>query len=175
MITNKIKSYTCCFFGHRKINETEQFKTNLYQAIEDLIINKNVNTFLFGSKSEFDDLCLRTVTLLKEKYPYIRRIYVRAEYPHIDDRYKDYLLESYDDTYFPKHIENAGKASYAERNRAMVEQSQYCIVYYDENYLPPRRRKSKRDFVDYQPKSGTKLAYEYAIKKGLNIINVFVH
>lgn len=70
--------YTCCFFGHRKINETEELKTALYEVIEKLIVEKRVNTFLFGSKSQFDSLCLEIVTKIKEKHPYIKRIYVRA-------------------------------------------------------------------------------------------------
>ena len=172
MNIHEMKLYTCCFFGHRKINETELLRNKLYNTIEDLIINKKVNIFLFGSKSEFDKLCLKTVTELKRKHPHIKRIYVRALYQHINDSYKDYLLESYEDTYYPEHIENSGKAAYVERNHEMINKSKFCVVYYDENYLPARRRNSRRDLTDYQPKSGTKIAYEYATKKGLNIINV---
>ena len=32
---------------------------------------------------------------------------------------------------------------------------------------------SRRDLTDYQAKSGTKLAYDYAEKKGMKIINTF--
>jgi hypothetical protein len=39
------------------------------------------------------------------------------------------------------------------------------VVYYDENYAPPRRRNSRRNLLDYKPKSGTKVAYDYAVKK----------
>lgn len=28
----------CCFFGHRKIKETEELKETVYNAVEDLII-----------------------------------------------------------------------------------------------------------------------------------------
>ena len=63
---------TACFFGHRKINETEELKLTLYEIIENLIINENIDTFMFGSKSRFDDLCLETVTKTKEKYPNIK-------------------------------------------------------------------------------------------------------
>ena len=45
---------TCCFFGHRTINETEELKTKLCEAVEDLITNQNVDTFLFGSKIALD-------------------------------------------------------------------------------------------------------------------------
>ena len=145
----------------------------LHTTIIDLIVNKGVYNFLFGSRSEFDDLCYEVVCELKKEYPHIRRIYVRAEYPYIDDDYKAYLLERYEDTYYPKHIENSGKSAYVERNLEMINNSEYCFLYYDENYIPPRTRKSHSDLTDYQPKSGTKIAYEYAVKKCQQVINVF--
>ena len=65
------KEKTCCFFGHRKIDETEELKNKLYEIIENLILNEKIDTFLFGSKSQFDDLCHKVVTELKEKYSHI--------------------------------------------------------------------------------------------------------
>ncbi len=163
----------CCFFGHRKINEIPELMERLKKEIEALITEKEVSIFYFGSKSEFDDLCHKTVTELKEKYPHIKRVYVRSAFQHIPDSYEDSLLKYYEDTYFPEHMENAGRASYVERNQEMINKSDFCIIYYDEDYAPPRRKNSKRDLIDYQPKSGTRLAYDYAIKKGKEIINVF--
>ena len=167
-----VKEKTCCFFGHRKIEETPELKTVLSNTIEDLITNKNIDTFLFGSKSQFDSLCLKTVTELKEKHPHIKRIYVRSAFQYIPDWYEESLLKHYEGTYFPEHMENAGRASYVERNQEMINHSKYCVVYYDENYLPPRRRNSRRDLFDSQPKSGTAVAYEYAERKNRNIINI---
>ena len=143
---------TCCFFGHRTINETEELKGKLYKTIESLVVNENVDTFLFGSKSRFDSLCLELVTKLKEKYPHIKRIYVRAEFPIISDEYKAYLLKNYEDTYYPEKLIDAGKAVYVERNIEMINRSLFCIVYYDESNTPTTR------------KSGTKIALDYAIK-----------
>ena len=150
----------CCFFGHRTINETEKLKSNLIKIIEKLITDENVDTFLFGSKSRFNSFCQETVTELKKKYPHIKRIYVRAEYPHISEHYKNYLLKSYEDTYYPQNILNSGKAAYVERNYEMINNSYYCIVYYDETNTPTAR------------KSGTKIALDYAIKKRKKIINI---
>ena len=110
---------------------------------------------------------------MKEKYPHIKRIYVRSAFQHIPDWYEDSLLEHYEDTYFPEHMDKAGKASYVERNQEMINKSDFCIVYYDENYAQPRRKNNKRDLFDYQPKSGTKVALNYAIKKGTCVKNVF--
>ena len=151
---------TCCFIGHRTINETEELKAGLIKTIEKLITENKVDTFLFGSKSRFNDLCLELVTDLKEKYPHVKRIYVRAEFPVIDEDYKNYLLKFYDDTYCPEKFLNAGKGIYVERNCEMIDSSQYCIVYYDENIAPTTR------------KSGTKIALDYAIKQDKTIIYI---
>ena len=152
---------TACFFGHRKINETEDLKSKLIEIIEKLIVGENVDTFLFGGKSQFNSLCLELVTEIKEKYPHIKRIYVRAEYPDINEQYTNYLLESYEETYYPEHIRSSGRAAYVERNYEMINKSKFCIVYYDEQNAPTTR------------KSGTKIALDYAIKHKKYIINVF--
>ena len=154
------KIYTCCFIGHRSIKEIEELKSKICEIIEKLIVENSVDTFLFGSKSRFNDLCLELVTKIKEKHPHIKRIYVRAEYPNIDETYKKYLLESYEDTYYPEHIIGSGRAVYVERNYEMINNSNFCIVYYDEQNAPKTR------------KSGTKIAFDYAIKQGKEIINL---
>ncbi len=153
-------SRTCCFFGHRMIDITEELKNRLYETIENLITNENVDTFLFGSKSRLDNLCRAAVTEIKEKYPYIKRIYVRAEYPYIDDSYMSYLLDLFDETYYPEKILGAGRAVYIERNYEMINNSNYCVVYYNEQKAPTKR------------KSGTKIALDYAVGKKKNIINL---
>ena len=152
------KETCCCFFGHRKIVETEGLEKELYEKIEELIVKQKVRIFLFGSKSRFDDLCLRLVTQIKEKYPHIKRIYVRAEFPYINADYRDHLLNFYEETYYPERILGAGKASYVERNYEMIDKSLFCIIYYDEN-------------CPY--KSGTKIAYTYALKNEKKIYNAF--
>lgn len=144
----------CCFIGHRTIIETDEMKKRLLNEIENLIKDKNVDTFLFGSKSQFDSLCLDLVTNLKEKYPHIKRIYIRAEYPVISEDFKEYLLKIYDETYFPEKIIGAGKASYVKRNYEMIDKSNYCIFYY----------------MQLNRKSGTKIALDYAIKREKKII-----
>lgn len=52
-----MKERTCCFIGHRKIEETSELRAELYDIIEKLIAYEKVDTFLFGSKSRFNDLC----------------------------------------------------------------------------------------------------------------------
>ena len=148
---------TCCVFGHRTINETVELRAKLTKTIEKLITKENVDTFLFGSKSRFNNLCYKLVTNLKEKYPHIKRIYVRAEFPDINDDYKTYLMNFYEDTYYPEKIRGSGRAAYVERNYEMINKSKYCIVYYDEANAPTTR------------KSGTRIALDYAVKQKRNI------
>ncbi|MBQ2968230.1 MAG: hypothetical protein IJE10_08955 [Clostridia bacterium] len=165
------KPKICCFIGHRKVKDAEKLKEKLFNIIETFII-RGTDTFLFGSKSEFNDICYNIVTALKQKHVSVRRIYIRAEYPEINDDYKSYLLEKYEDTYFPERAKNAGKAVYIERNFEMIDRANVCVFYYDEKYLPPQTKKGRYSVTEHQPASGTKTAYEYAMKKGKEIVNL---
>ena len=144
---------TCCILGHRTIKVTDSIVSELTNTIESLIINNGVTTFLFGSKSQFNDLCYDLVTGAKARYPHIKRIYIRAEFPVIDNDYKTYLLKRYEDTVFPEKLINAGRSVYVQRNYEMIDRSQYCLMYYDKSSKPQSR------------KSGTEIAYNYALKK----------
>ena len=163
----------CCFIGHRTIENSEEVRASLRKIVETLI-NKGVTTFLFGSMSEFDDLSWEVVTELKRKYIFIKRVYVRSAYQYINKSYEEYLLESYEETYFPAKLENAGKYSYVEWNYEMIDNSTYCVFYYNENYVPKLKRPSKHNRVlPSRRNSGTKIAYEYATRKKKVIINLY--
>ena len=151
-----------CFIGHRKIEKTEEVSALLKETITALI-NKGATTFLFGSKSAFDTLALQVLTDLKKQFPYIKRVYVRSSFQNINSSYQNYLLKSYEKTYFPPKLENAGKYSYVERNYDMIDNSSFCVFYYNENYTPLPKRNS-----------GTKTAYQYAVKKKKEIINLYI-
>lgn len=174
---------TCSFFGHREIEETQDLKQRLYECIEDLILNNHVGTFLFGSKSDFNSLCLKTVSLLKEKYPEIKRVFYtcksetcflekdREKWEKLLSRFGKQIL-TVDEEFEHKTKYTAGKATYVERNKAMIDDSDFCVFYYDENYLPKMRKFSKSALSLYQPKSGTQIAYEYAKQKNKIIKNL---
>ncbi|MBQ3219044.1 MAG: DUF1273 family protein [Clostridia bacterium] len=162
-----------CFIGHKTIEKTEELISALKENVVELI-NKGATTFLFGSMSEFDDLSWKIVTELKEKYPFIKRIYVRSAYQHINKSYEEYLLKSYEETYFPTKLANAGKYCYVERNYEMIDNSMFCVFYYNENYKPKTEHKTKHNMLSPSKRnSGTKVAYEYAIKKKKQIINLY--
>ena len=161
------------FIGHRKLQADGSFRARLKELVLSLVDDRGADVFLFGSKSEFDDLCLEVVSEIKKERPDIKRIYVRAEYPYIDKDYEDYLLGIYDATYIPENVIEAGKAAYVERNRHMIDKADICVFCYDKNYKPPLACGARGRAVCDLPKSGTKVAYEYAVKRKKEIVNVF--
>ena len=160
-----LKTNTCCFIGHRDAGAAPDLVLSVRAAVRSLITIFDTDTFLFGSASGFDRICLSVVTELKEEYPRIRRVYVRAEFPDIDDFYREKLLEKYDDTFFPEEIRSAGRARYVERNRIMIDWADSCVFYYrGESTVDGRTGKKRR--------SGTALAWDYAVKRKKDIYNV---
>ncbi len=150
----------CCFIGHRDIEETEKLTERLRHIIENLILKERVATFLFGSKSAFNDLCYETVSDIKEKHPFVKRVFVRAEYPEINDSYLAYLHKFYEETYYPQVLLGSGRAAYIKRNQEMIKISDFCVFYYNEEYSPKGR------------KSGTKIAFNYAKSQNKIVINL---
>lgn len=161
-----------CFIGHRKVNATHELKKMLYKTIKNLI-ELGIDTFLFGSNSEFNTLCWQCVTELKQTFTIIKRIYIRASFPTIDKTYYEYLLENYEDSYFPEKVKNCGKNSYVIRNEVLIDESDICVFYYDESYSPAPSMPHK-SFLFKNKNSGTAIAYKYAKGKKKHIINLFV-
>lgn len=177
----------CSFFGHRNVEMTEELYNKVKIIVEDLILNHGVSDFLFGSRSNFNDICHKVVSDLKNKYPQIKRVTYtcRSEFCVLEtDREKLEKLYSkaekkevrflgFEQERHYKSKFTSGRASYVERNYAMINDGDFCVFYYDENYQPEMRKYSKRSVGYYQPKSGTKLAYDYARQRGKKVLNVF--
>ena len=149
----------CTFIGHRNAVLTKRQYEYLYNKLENLIAAGTITTFLLGSNSNFNSICKDITEKLKIKYPYIKRIYVRAEYQYIDKSYYDYLLQMYDDSFYPKEVVGANKLSYVKRNQVMIDESDIVFFYFN----------NKEDIY----KSGTKIAYKYALLKKKNIENIY--
>ena len=178
----------CLFIGHKKINITNTLINRLTILIEELIVIHNVTIFLFGSKSEFNDLCHSIVTNLKDKYPYIVRInytcksevcVLEKDRQRLEEIYskalnKEIKLLGFEEEYEYRNKYKSGKADYIERNYSMIDDSDYCVFYYDENYTRESKY-SKNNMIIRTPQSGTKLAYNYAIRKNKKIINAYIN
>ena len=177
---------TCCFIGHRNVKDTEELRHKILETVEGLINNEGVTLFLFGSRSDFDFICHDVVTELQEYYPDIKRIAYTCRHETAtmkeDKAEKERIwssilkrsvrIKDYDAEYEHATKYTSGKASYVERNQAMIDDSDFCVFYFDENYLPPRRKHGSSFLTDYQPKSGTAIAYAYAKQKKKTILNL---
>ena len=153
---------TCCFIGHRKIKDTPELRERMRSLLIFLTENGTVR-FIFGDHSEFDRLCYKLVTELKEKHPEIKRIHFRKDYEDTDGYTLGFLISGYEESICPKGVGRAGRASYIERNQAMIRESDICIFYYHENAYPDRMKKS-----------GTAVSYAQAVQMKKTVYNLFL-
>lgn len=159
----------CSFFGHRDTPQTDELKQKVRETVERLIVEEDVDTFLFGSRSKFDELCHMVVTELKEKYPHIQRIAYLCKHESgclvgagMEQKRRikeltgrDVYVPEYEDIRKSDRVNSAGRAAYVERNYWMIDESNYAIIHINKNY-------SLR-----QSTSGAWLVCQYAIKKNL--------
>ncbi len=177
-----------CFIGHRTIADREQLKIRLIKTVSNLISN-GVDTFLFGSKSEFNSFCWDIVTDFQMQFPNIKRISYNAPHELVftskEERIqseqffaktlkREIHFEDYEETVDSQKSRKANKNAYIMRNQEMIDNSDICVFYYNKDYLPPKRKRVKRDVSEYQPKSGTAIAFQYAKAKKKIILNVFI-
>lgn len=153
----------CGILGHREIKNKEMLEYQLFKVFEKLITIYDVDTFLFGSNSEFDDLCWKVINTLKSKYTEIQlwNYYCGREQPILKEN-KIANKKYYDKAIKPQTAINAGRKLYIERNKALIDDSDIVLFYYNEKYKPANTA------------SGTKIAYNYAKSKSIKIINVYI-
>lgn len=176
-----------CFIGHRTVAETIKVKNRLIDVVLTLI-EKGADTFLFGSRSDFDSLCWEAVTELKEKYPNIKRVcynaphetaFISKEERESSERLfsqitkREVHFADYEQSVNSQKALNANRKAYIMRNQEMIDASDVCVFYYNKDYLPAMRKSANRYLPDYQPKSGTAIAFAYATQKKKQIINLF--
>ena len=165
---------TACFIGHRDVLINDKEKNILLSIIKNLIEKEGVYTYIFGSKSMFDNVCHEIISLLQNQYENIKRVVYTCkneyavkckEVSKIEKLLKSIAksnkrIKAYEEERNYKNKYKTRKESYIKRNEAMIEESDICIFYYKKEYKPAFSN------------SGTALAYTYATKKGKTIINV---
>ena len=165
---------TCSFFGHRDMEQTEELKEKVKETVERLIVEDGVDTFLFGSRSKFDELCHIVVTELQKTYPNIRRIAYLCKHETVclvgagtslkqkikDLTGRDEYVGEYEEIKKSDRVNSAGRACYVERNQWIINDSEFAIMHYENSKSMNRH-------------SGTFLIYGYAQQKGKILINVY--
>ena len=155
----------CSFFGHRDTPQTDELKQKVREMVEHLIVEEGVDTFLFGSRSKFDELCHIVVTELKEKYPRIQRIAylckhetaclvgagmsLKRQTKELTGR--EVYVPEYEEIKKSDRVNSAGRAAYIERNQWMVDNSNFAIFHLNT--------------AEEKKGSGTTLIYEYLKRK----------
>lgn len=170
-------SKSCCFIGHKEIEETDGLKIRLIRTIKILIKRYNVYRFLFGDRSKFNNLCLEIVWQLKQEFPNIKIIsypsndwYRGQEKENIEFIERIFKIKQikYDDYIY---LEYYGKSTYVQRNEKLINDSDYCVFYFNPNYEP--KIKTCKHSLKVSRKSGTRIAFDFAIQRKREVINIY--
>ena len=129
----------CTFFGHGDCPETKY--SNILQAIQNLITEKNIITFYVGTQGNFDSLVYRALCNLRADFPQIRIYRVLAYLPKDNSLISDSILLEGIELIHPRY-------AISWRNRWMIEHSDYVIAYITHNYGGAAR------FVDEAKRKG---------------------
>lgn len=116
---------TCCFFGHK--DAPSSIYAKLEAAVEELIIENGVSSFLVGNHGYFDRMALDALRKLKIKYPHINYNVVLAYMPGEKEEWNPY---HYSETMLPEGIEGVHpKYAISWRNKWLVDESDIVVAY----------------------------------------------
>ena len=141
----------CAFFGHRNVECGEELYNKIENEVEALITKGSVTNFLFGGYGEFDSKSHFVVTKLKEKYPFLKRIYCYSDEKTFRQlkRRGQVLENEYEETLFLPLEYNYWYTRVYYRNCKMIDISNVILFY-----------------VNKREGSGAYKALAYAKKKG---------
>ena len=147
---------TCCFSGHRKMSQ-QNIGQDLENAIEYLITEEGVKTFISGGALGFDTLAAFSVISKRDTYD-IKLVLA------LPCKEQDKFWTAAEKAEYKRLLKLADSVVYVseaytpdcmkKRNQYMVDQSQFCICFLENN------------------RSGTGQTVRYAKEKGLQIIRV---
>ena len=139
---------TACFFGHRDV--THDIRSKLQFIIEQLITEKQINSFYVGHQGQFDSMVYSVLKNLKKSYPQICYSVVLAYMPD------EHIYELYgEDTIYPEGLETVPKRfAISKRNDWLIAHSCVVVCYV------------------YRTWGGAVKYREKAIRKGLKVIDL---
>ena len=153
-------NYICCFTGHREL--PQKHTRRIPSALKEILLDqysKGARVFRAGGALGFDTLAALSVIALRKKHPDVK---LELCLPCHDQtkKWSFYSRRTYD--YILKHSDSVRYASehytstcMHDRNRMLVDGSRVCIAYYTGGG------------------GGTAYTFNYAIRNGLEMINVF--
>ena len=138
-------SKTCAFLGNATIWNTREVMEKIKLTAIDLIKNKGVDTFLVGTKGNFETLSHKMMEQIQCDYPDIKIMLVIAYAQDLER-----CPYNFDDIYYPTEVELSSKRwSISRRNEWIIEQTDYiiaCNQYQGRayNYCEKAKRKGKK-------------------------------
>lgn len=148
---------TCSVFGHSDIDITDELtdkaRTEIDRAIKD-----GVRIFLFGGRSDFDDLCYDLVTEKKNADPElnIKRVFCFALDKQLGKPPRWFIRKDYEALDCPAKDFDYWYTAIYYRNLAMIDRSDLILF-----YVEPREN------------SGAYKTFRYAVKKHKRFVNLF--
>ncbi len=154
-----MKEKSCCFTGHRKINDDELGNlTQSLMRVIDVQIAKGFDTFYTGGALGFDTLAALAVLQAKEEHAHIKLKLVlpcenQTNFWNCTDinMYKK-IIEKSDGCIYTDEVYK--RNSMHKRNRYLVDSSSLCIAYLN------------------RETGGTAFTVRYAKRKGCAVINI---
>ncbi len=154
-----IKGNEICFTGHREISDDHYYRVMflLRQLVEEKI-KEGYTVFCAGGALGFDTLAALTVLRMKDRYKNIKL------HLYLPCKNQSEKWQSSDKEIYNKIVKEADKVVYiaenytpfcmVERNRALVDNSSFCIAYCT------------------QTKGGTAYTISYAMDNGMEVVNI---
>ena len=135
------------FCGHSKLIEQNTIRAHLTRELRTLLEHGN-HKFYLGGYGDFDLLAAKALYELKQEYSETESILIL---PYLDRKVDASL---YDSTIYPPLETVPKRYAISRRNKWMVEQADMVITCVDHDW------------------GGASKTLEYAVKKGLRIINL---
>lgn len=148
---------TCSCFGHSDVAITDELTTRTRIEI-DRAIEEGVRIFLFGGRSDFDDLCYDLVTEKRNADPQlnIKRVFCFALDKQLRKPPRWFIPKEYEALECPTKDFDYWYTAIYYRNLAMIDQSDLILFW-----------------VERRENSGAYKTYQYAVKKHKHIVNLF--
>lgn len=148
---------TCSCFGHSDVDITDDLRARTRIEIDKAIAD-GVRTFLFGGRSDFDDLCYDIVTEKKNENPQlnIRRVFCFALDNQLRKPPRWFIRKEYEALECPAKTFDYWYTAIYYRNLAMIDQSDLVLFW-----------------VEKRKNSGAYKTYLYAVKKHKCFVNLF--
>ena len=149
---------TCSCFGHSDVEITDELTARTRIEI-DRAVADDVRIFLFGGRSDFDDLCYDLVTEKKNANPQlnIKRVFCFALDKQLRKPPSWFVRKEYEALECPTKDFDYWYTAIYYRNLAMIDQSDLILFW-----------------VEERENSGAYKTYCYAVKKHKRIVNLFV-